>query len=169
MREKFSLNLGDAAFNATIFLQGSTLAGMLSGGFLADWLYQHTKAARLWLLVASLLLCAPSLYAIGHCNSLGATRVAAAAFGLFSGLLMGNIFPAAFEIIPADTRASAVGILNFFGAAVSGFALLFGGMWKQTLGIEGLLGWTALAYLLAGLALTAGIKLLFPRDFARIH
>jgi MFS transporter, Spinster family, sphingosine-1-phosphate transporter len=140
VREKFSLNLGDAAFNATVFLQGSTLVGMLSGGFLADWLYHHTRAARLWLLVASLLLCAPSLYEIGHCHSLGATRLAAGAFGLFSGLLMGNIFPAAFEIIPADTRASAVGILNFFGATVSGFALLFGGIWKKSLGIEGLLG-----------------------------
>ena len=169
LHEKFALDLGDAAFNATVFLQGATLAGLLGGGVLADWLYLRTKAARLWLLTASLLLCAPCLHALGNSDSLAATRLAAAGFGLFSGLFMGNIFPSAFEVVPADTRASAVGVLNLFGAVVSGFATLFGGMWKKTVGIESLFSFTALAYLAAALALIAGIKLLFPRDYERIH
>jgi MFS family permease len=169
LHEKFALGLADAAFNATAFLQSATLIGMLAGGLLADWLFLRTKAARLWILAASLLLCAPCLYAIGHSASLGGTRVAAAAFGLCCGFFMANIFPASFEIVPADTRASAVGVLNLFGAGVSGFAPLFGGMWKKTVGIEGLLGWTALVYVAAGLALMAGIELFFPRDFERIH
>lgn len=169
LREKFTLSLEDAAFNATVFLQGSTLVGVLGGGFLADGLYGHTKAARFWLLVASLLLCAPCLYALGYCETLVATRVAAAAFGLCSGLFMGNIFPATFEVVPADTRASAVGVLNLFGSVLSGCATLFGGIWKQSLGIEGLLGLTALFYVGAGLALIVGINMLFRRDYERIH
>ena len=169
LHEKFALNLADAAFNATAFLQGATLIGMLSGGVLADWLYHRTKAARLWLLTASLLLCAPCLHALGSSDSLAATRLAAMGFGLFSGFFMANIFPSAFEVVPADTRASAVGMLNLFGAVVSGFALLFGGMWKQTVGIERLLSYTALLYLLGALLLIAGIKLLFQRDYQRIH
>ena len=96
-----------------------------------------------------------------------ATRAAAAAFGLFSALLMGNIFPAAFEVVPNDTRASAVGILNFSGALVSGFATLFGGLWKESLAIDRLLTLTASAYLAAGLALTFGIRRLFPFDHER--
>jgi MFS family permease len=169
LHEKFALGLADAAFNATAFLQSATLVGMLCGGLLADWLFLRTKAARLWILAASLLSCAPCLYALGHSTSLDGTRVAAAAFGLCSGFFMANIFPSSFEIVPADTRASAVGVLNLFGAVISGFATLFGGMWKRTLGIDGLLGWTALAYIVAGIALITGIKLLFRRDFERIH
>jgi MFS family permease len=169
LHEKFSLGLADAAFNATAFLQSATLVGMLTGGVLADWLFRWTKAARLWLLAASLFLCAPCLYAIGHNTSLEATRLAAAAFGLFSGLFMGNIFPAAFEVVPGDTRASAVGVLNFFGAIISGFATLLGGVWKKTIGFEGLSGWTGVAYLLAAAALIAGIRLLFPKDYERIR
>jgi len=169
LHEKFALKLGAAAFNATVFLQGATLIGMLSGGVLADWLFHRTKAARFWLLAASLLLCAPCLHALGSSATLETTRFAAAGFGLFSGFFMGNIFPAAFEVVPADTRASAVGILNFFGAAVSGFALLFGGMWKQTVGIERLLTGTALVYLAAAFATVAGVKLLFRRDYERIR
>ncbi len=169
LHEKFSLTLTDAAFNATAFVQGATLVGMLGGGVLADWLYLRTRAARLWLLAASLLLCAPCLHAVGSSGTLEATRFAAVGFGLFSGCFMGNIFPAAFEVVPADTRASAVGLLNFFGAAMSGFALLFGGIWKQTVGIERLLSYTALAYILGALLLIAGITWLFRRDYERIH
>jgi predicted MFS family arabinose efflux permease len=169
LHEKFALDLADAAFNATVFLQGATLCGMLSGGVLADWLYHHTNAARLWLLTASLFLCAPCLHALGSGESLDATRLAATGFGFFSGFFMANIFPSAFEVVPADTRASAVGVLNLFGAIVSGFAPLVGGMWKQSVGMGRLLSYTALVYLLGGLLLIAGIKLLFPRDYQRIH
>ena len=169
LHEKFSLDLAAAAFNATAFLQGATLLGLVGGGVLADWLYRHTKAARLWLLAGSLLLCAPCLHALGSCATLEATRLAAAGFGLSSGLFIGNIFPSAFEVVPADTRASAVGLLNFFGAVVSGFAMLFGGLWKKTVGMERLLSGTALAYLLGALLLTGGIQWFFRRDFERIR
>jgi predicted MFS family arabinose efflux permease len=168
LREKFELTQADAAFNATVYLQATTAVGLLGGGMLADALYRRTKASRLWLMTASLILCAPCLHYLGSSDTLLATRLAAAGFGLFSGLLMGNIFPAAFEVVPADTRASAVGILNFFGAIMSGFAALFGGMWKASLGIDRLLSITALAYVAAGLALVFGIKVLFPRDHENI-
>jgi predicted MFS family arabinose efflux permease len=167
LHDKFSLTQSDAAYNATLFLQSATAVGLLSGGVLADWLYRHTRASRLWLMTASLVLCAPCLHCLGSSDTLTATRIAAACFGLFSGLLMGNIFPAAFEVVPPDTRASAVGVLNFFGAIVSGFAAWFGGMWKKSLGIDALMTYTALAYLCAGCALIWGIVKLFPRDCRR--
>ncbi len=169
LKDKFALNQADAAFNATVFLQATTAVGLLSGGVVADRLYHHTKASRLWLMTASLILCAPCLHFLGNSDTLNTTRIAAASFGLFSGLLMGNLFPAAFEVVPTDTRASAVGILNFCGGIMSGFATLFGGLWKQTLGIDRLLSITALAYLAAGIALIVGIKKLFPRDYALIQ
>lgn len=169
IHDKFALDLGDSAFAATAYLQVATLIGMLTGGFLADRLYAITKASRLWMLAASLLLCAPCLYLIGYADSLLVLQIGAVGFGLFSGLCMGNIFPAAFEVVPSNTRASAVGFLNFCGAVISGFAPLLGGAWRQTIGIEALMGVTAIAYALAAAALIVGIKKLFPRDYARIH
>lgn len=167
LKEKFALNQADAAFNATLFLQAATAVGLLGGGVLADALHRRTKTARFWLMTASLVLCAPCLHALGSGHTLDAARAAAAAFGFFSGLLMGNIFPAAFEVVPKDTRASAVGILNFCGALVSGFATLFGGLWKESLGIDRLFTLTASAYLAAGLALIFGIRRLLPFDHER--
>jgi MFS transporter, Spinster family, sphingosine-1-phosphate transporter len=169
LHDKFSLNQSDAAFNATVFLQCTAAIGLLGGGVLADYIYRRTKAARQWLMIASLLLCAPCLHALGNSDTLANTRIAAAAFGLFSGLMMGNIFPAAFEVVPGDTRASAVGILNFFGALISGFATLFGGLWKQSLGIDRLFTFTAVGYVAAGFALLAGGALFFRADYERVH
>jgi MFS family permease len=167
LHDKFSLNQADAALNATLFVQATSAVGLLGGGVLADVLYRRTRASRLWLMTASLIFCAPCLHFLGNSDTLTATRVAAACFGLFGGLLMGNIFPAAFEVVPLHTRASAVGILNFCGSILSGFAPWLGGLWKQTLGIDRLMSITALAYLAAGIALIIGIKTLFPHDAAR--
>jgi hypothetical protein len=108
-----------------------------------------TPQGRFWVLLASLLLCAPCLHGIGSGQTLTATRIHLAGFGLFSGLLAGNIFPAAFEVVSSDNRALAVGLLNFFGALLSGFAPWSVGLWKQSLGIPRLLDLAALAYLLA--------------------
>ena len=167
--EKFNLKLADAAFTATVFLQTATLVGLLCGGILADKLYARTKAARLYLMMASLLLCAPCLYAIGNSDTLQATRVAASAFGLFAGFFMANIFPAAFEVVPADARASAVGLLNFFGALVSGLAPLLIGVWKKTIGVDLWLSYAAVIYVAAAVVLIVGIQQLFQEDYERVH
>lgn len=169
LHDKFSLSLADAAFSATGYMQGATLVGLLGGGVVADRLFQRTRAARLWLLTASLLLCAPCLYALGASDTIGAVRVAATGFGLCSGFFIGNIFPAAFEVVAADTRASAVGLLNFCGAAISGFAPLVGGLWKKSIGIESMLTCTAGMFVLGALLMAGGIIRLFPRDYARVH
>lgn len=167
--DRFDLDLGASAFNATVFMQIATLFGILGGGWLADRLYAITSSSRFWILIGSFFLCAPSMYVLGVCESLVTARMSATAFGLFSGLFIGNVFPAAFEVVPADTRASAVGFLNFFGALVSGFAPLVGGMWKSTIGIEGLLQRTSFAYLMASIGMATGVLLLFKKDYERVH
>jgi sugar phosphate permease len=164
LHDKFALNQADAAFNATVFLQTATLIGILIGGKTADELHQRVKAARFWLIVAGLALSAPCIHLLGNSDTLFVTRLAAIGFGLFSGLFIANIFPAAFDVVSSDARATAVGMLNFCGAIMSGFATLFGGMWKQSLGIDRLLSFTALGYLVAGAAVIIGIRCLFPRD-----
>jgi MFS transporter, Spinster family, sphingosine-1-phosphate transporter len=167
--ERFNMTLAEAALNATLFLQSGAFLGLLSGGWFADMLFVKTKAARIWLMTASLLLCAPCLHFIGNSDTLLATRIAAAGFGLFSGFLMGNIFPASFEVVPADTRASAVGVLNFFGALVSGTAAFAGGYWKASVGMERLLSGTAILYIAAALVLVYTIRFVFPIDYERVH
>lgn len=167
--EKFSLSLEEAGYTATAYLQTATLVGLLSGGWLADWLYRRTKAARLWLLFAGALICAPCVYALGNNSSLWATKLAALGFGCGSGLFIGNIFVSAFEVVPSDTRASAVGWLNLIGAFVSGFASLLGGIWKASLGLDTMMSYAAGVCLAAAVMLLIGIRKYFFPDYARVH
>jgi sugar phosphate permease len=169
IQEKFDLSLAEAGFNASFYLQIGSLAGLFLGGYLADRLTRLTPAARLWLLVASLGLCAPCLHLVGSGKTLAATCAPLGAFGLFGGFLIGNIFPAAFEVTPAGARASAVGILNFFGSALSGFAPLVVGRWKQSIGIERMLTGTAVIYGVAAVVLSAVIVRYFPADWAKAN
>ncbi len=167
--EKFSLGLADAAFTATAYVQGATLVGVLLGGVLADWLYQRTKAARYWLVAGGLLVCAPCVHFIGSSHSLLETKIAAVIFGLSGGFFIANVMASTFEVVPADTRASAVGTLNLVGGIVAGFGVLFGGLWKKTLGIDNLLTIAAGACFGAGILVLVAIKYLFQRDFDRVH
>lgn len=167
--QKFSLGLADAGFTATIYLQSATMVGLLSGGYMADRLYRHTKAARLWIVCAGLFLSAPCVHFVGNSDSLFFTKLAAIGFGLAGGVFIANLMVSSFEVIPADTRASAVGVLNLVGAFVSGFAALLGGMWRESVGINNLMTYGAFACLFAGLLLLYTIKVSFPRDYEKVH
>ncbi len=90
-------------------------------------------------------------------------------FGLAGGFFAGNIFPAAFEVVSQQRRASAVGWLNFFGSMLSGFAPLVGGLGKNVIGIEGLLSLTAVVYLAAAALLAVGINTWYQHDYQRVH
>ena len=167
--QKFSLGLADAGFTATVYLQSATLVGLLSGGYLADRLYVRTRASRLWLLCLGLTLSAPCAHLIGNSDSLNVVKIAAVAFGLGSGVFIANLMVSSFEVVPANTRASAVGVLNLVGAFMSGFGALLGGMWRETIGLESLITCAAIACLAAALLLAVAIKRYFPRDYDRVH
>lgn len=167
LRDKFALSQADAARDATVWLQALSAVGLLGGGLVSDRLYRRTPAARQWVLTTSLVACAPCLWLIGTAPTLPATRLAAAGFGLASGFFMGNVFPAAFEVVRAEGRAGAVGVLNLFGGLVAGFGALFGGLWKASLGLDGLLRTCAAGYLGAALLLAAVTLRRFRADHAR--
>jgi sugar phosphate permease len=69
-------------------------------------------------------------------------------------------------VIAPKSRASAVGILNFFGSVLSGFAPLLVGVWKESLGLPGMLIVAATAYLFAAVLLIFTIIVFLPQDYA---
>lgn len=168
LEERFHLTLAEAGWTSTIYLQSATLVGLITGGYAADLWRSRNRAGRLLVLLASLVCCAPLLYGIGQVAELGLLKGLLIAYGFWSGWMMGNIFAAAFEVVAPCSRATAVGFLNLFGAALSGFAPLLVGTWKQSLGFTGMLGVAAGAYAIAALLLAATILFLFPRDW-RLH
>lgn len=164
LENKFHLTASSAALLATATIQPGTLLGLALGGILADrWALRFARA-RYGILAMSFFGCAPCLHAIGQCQSIHTTGIVSVAFGITCGILMGNIFPATFEVVPARLRASAVGILNFIGAILSGFAPWVVGRWKGVLGVETILSLTAVVYLVAGVIIAISIFWFCERD-----
>jgi predicted MFS family arabinose efflux permease len=165
--DKFGLGLARAGFEASIYPQIGTLVGLIVGGALADRLYSSIKAARFTIVLAGFALAAPSIYLLGSSVSLSGTRLAGIAFGLFSGFVISNQAPSAFDVVPASLRASTVGVLNLLGALVSGFAPFLGGLARRTIGVDQLMTLTSGAYILTAIVVLYGILRHFERDQKR--
>ncbi|MEO7649180.1 MAG: MFS transporter [Bryobacteraceae bacterium] len=166
--DKFSLGMARAGFEASVYPQIGTALGLLVGGMLADRGYSRTPAARFWVVLFAFCTAAPSIYLLGHASTLEAARLAAMAFGFFSGFISGNQGPAAFDVVPAAQRASAVGVLNLVGASVSGFAPFLGGVARRTIGVDRVMIFTSALYLITGVFVLYGILRCFDRDHRKM-
>jgi len=166
--DKFSLGLARAGFEASVYPQIGTLAGLLAGGAIADKLYRRTRAARFWVVTVGFFLAAPCIFWLGGASTVESTRLAAVAFGIFFGFIMANQLASSFDVVPAYLRASAVGVLNLAGATVSGFAPFLGGFARKTIGVGNLMGFTALLFLAASGLVLYGILRHFAADHKRV-
>jgi predicted MFS family arabinose efflux permease len=165
--DKFSLGLARAGFEASVYPQVGTAVGLLAGGILADRIYMRTHAARFWIVLAAFFTAGPSIFLLGHLSTLESVRIAATAFGFFSGFISGNQAASAFDVVPAAHRASAVGVLNLLGAGVSGFAPFMGGLARRTIGVDRVMVFTGGLYMLTGTFVLYGILRHFRKDHER--
>jgi sugar phosphate permease len=167
MQEKFSMTLSQAAWASTLYLQLATLIGLFVGGYVADRWRARYRSGRMLVLLVSLSACAPLLWCIGRVDDLSQLKLLLIGYGFCSGWMIGNIFPAAFDVVSVSSRGAAVGILNLFGAALSGFAPLAVGTWKESVGFAGMLGLAAFAYAVAAVLLVFTLFLFFREDWER--
>ncbi len=165
--DKFHLSLARAGFEASVYPQIGSLLGLLTGTAIADRFFGRTPASRFWVIVAALFGAAPCILLIGASPALESTRIAAMAFGFFSGCIAGNQVAAAFDVVPASLRASSVGVLNLLGALVSGFAPFLGGLARRTIGVGRLMGFTSAVFAATALFVVYATIRHFTSDHAR--
>ncbi|MBL8176891.1 MAG: MFS transporter [Bryobacterales bacterium] len=164
LHDKFGLGLARAGVESSVYPQIGSAFGLLIGGMLADKLYLRTTAARFWIIMSAFFLAGPSIFLLGNLSSVETVRMAAIAFSFFSGFIFGNQAAAAFDVVPAATRASSVGVLNLIGCCVSGFAPFLGGLARRTVGVDRVMVLTGGVYLLTGAIVLYGLLRHFRRD-----
>jgi len=141
--ERYGLSMTASGFAATVYLQTSSAAGALAGGVLGDKVTRRFRAGRFYVAGLGVLMCAPFAYLTLAGGSLLVLKLAATGFGLFAGLMIANIFASAYDVISERNYGFGAGALNMAGGLAGGAAIFFAGLWKQTLGIETLMGWSA--------------------------
>jgi len=144
---RHSLTMTQAGFMATAYLQASTLAGMLAGGYLGD------KRNRLGVTCAGLLLSPPFAWAAFAAPSLPLAIAATTAFGSTAGLFQANVFSLAFDWVAESNRGFTTGLLNAAGGVAGGAGILLAGYYRESLGVPFTVATAAAATVLAGLAL----------------
>ncbi len=150
--ERYHLSMTDSGWNATVFLQGSAMAGILTSAAVADRMAKRWPKARLYVTVGSVFCCAPFAYLTFSSETLPLARLYSAGFGLFAGSLAGNAFAAAYDITGAGNRGLASGVLNMMGGLASAAMIYLAGIWKETIGFPRMTMWMTVVALVVAAA-----------------
>jgi MFS family permease len=140
---------------------------VLIGGTLADWLVRRIRFGRFCVSSAGLLLCAPFAYLTFTVGSLAALKLCSAAFGLFAGLMMANNYTSIYDVIAERNYGFSAGWLNLVGGIAGATATFLAGLWKQSVGVTVLMGWTAAATACAAIWLFWVAATSFEKDRER--
>jgi MFS family permease len=143
----FGMNLSMAGWNATAYLQGASVLGVLTGGVLADWLCRRMRGARAMTQAIGLGCGVPFLFLTGRTLSVPVLVIAMACFGYFKGLYDANIFASLYDVVRVDVRAAAAGLLNSLGWLGGGFAPILVAAASHRFGMNACLSATSAIYL----------------------
>jgi MFS family permease len=147
--EKFGMSLGSAGFSATFYVQAASFAGILAGGAWSDrWIRSHIRARSLTPGIA-FVVAAPFLFLSGGADSRWVVVAGLLVFGFARGCYDANLMPLVCQIVPADLRATAYGVLNMGGCLFGGLMAVLAGAFKDAIGIGGAIQVSAAGVLLA--------------------
>ena len=152
--ERYHLSMTESGFTATIYLQTSSAIGVLTGGVMGDRFGKRLPGGRFYVAACGLLLCSPFAYLALVSPSLLLLKAGVTIFGLTAGLFMGNHFAACYDVTSERNYGFSAAALNMIGGFSGSAAIFLAGLWKNSLGIRGLMGWGAMST-----ALTAAIMI----------
>ena len=131
LQQQFHLSQGQAGLSATGYLQISTLAGFVGGGWLADrWSRSHERG-RIFVAILGLCVAAPAIFLIANTQVFAAAIAGLLVFGFFRAATDGNTMPILCMVCDERYRATGFGILNFFSCVVGGFTIFAGGVLRD--------------------------------------
>jgi sugar phosphate permease len=166
LHERFGLSLEEAGFQATIWVQSATLAGLFGGGWLADRLARTLIPGRTLVQSAGLALTACALLALAGRPGLAALALPMVVFGLGTGLYQASLWAGTFEVVSPAARATAIGLLNVASGVLSSWWNPLIGSYRDRGGDLGsALAFLALPAAAAAALLLVNVLFLLPRDY----
>ncbi|MHB1022173.1 MAG: spinster family MFS transporter [Acidobacteriaceae bacterium] len=150
---KFHMSLAMAGMNGTAYLQIASVAGVISGGLLADALRKKRRSGRILTQALGLICGVPFLFLTGWTLSVPVLILAMIGFGYFKGIYDANIFASLYDVVATERRGAAAGIMNSLGWLGGGIAPVAIAAASYKFGMSACLSATAAIYLSLGLLL----------------
>lgn len=131
LQQQFHLSQGEAGLSATGYLQISTLAGFVGGGWLADrWSRSHERG-RIFVAILGMCVAAPAIFLTANTQIFAAAIAGLLVFGFARACTDGNTMPILCMVCDERYRATGFGILNFFSCVIGGFTIFAGGVLRD--------------------------------------
>ena len=147
--EKFSLNVGTVGKGVMFGPNFAAMVAVLGAGFVTDFFVRRFPRFRLGLQIAALLAAVPLFAVFGFASSAGVCFAMLTGWGIVRGLFQSNTFTSLFDVVPAESRASAVGFVNVFAYVIGSFAPVLFGFISHRWGVRGFeVGFASLGALL---------------------
>jgi MFS family permease len=159
---KFHMSLSMAGLNGTIYLQLSSVVGVLCGGLLADTLARRLAGGRMITQALGLFLGIPFLFFTGWAASVPGVVLGMIGFGYCKGIYDANIFASLYDVVPVRQRGTAAGMMNSLGWLGGGFAPIAIAVAANRYGMGASISGTAVVYCVSGL-----LMLLAARHWAQ--
>jgi len=169
LKEKFAMSLSMAGLNGVTWLQIGSVLGVVCGGLLADRLVRRHPAGRMYTQCIGLFLGAPFIFLTGYTLEVSVLIFAMIGFGYCKGLYDSNIWASLYDVVPPTRRATALGLMNgigWFGAATAPVSIAAASE-RYGYSMSVCISATSMIYLVFGLILLMGAKLLMRRESSR--
>lgn len=170
LHSKFGLSLTGAGFTAVFYLQVASMCAAPLGGWLADNLRGRFFGGRMFVQAVGVFCGAPFVYLCGTTTDLKILVVVLACWGFCKGLYDANIFASIYDVIPANARGTAAGLMNCIGwLAGAGTAPIIIGRIADRHDLGYAIAITSVVYVVAGIILMLGALFFIRRDSEKIH
>lgn len=163
---KFGLGVGETAKGVMFYPNVAAMLAVLFAGFLTDAMVKRNRAFRLMLQIGALLVGVPAMVAFGFTDSTVVIWTSLVTWGIARGLFQANSHASVFDVVPKESRSSAIGFLNMMTCLVGSLSPLAIGVLSHRWGVKGFeIGFSALgAVLLVAAGMMAYSKVfLFER------
>ena len=152
--ERFQMDLANAGFSATFWIQAAAFVGIAVGGLLADRWSATNPHARKLIPLGGFLAGGVFLFLVGWTASKAVLIPGLIVYGLSRGFWDCTLMPMLCRIAPEQLRATGYGIFNLAGTLVGGTMAWAAGALKEAIGLGGALQISALILCAAGLVLS---------------
>ncbi|MFN0165367.1 MAG: MFS transporter [Bryobacteraceae bacterium] len=167
LHEAFRLDLGAAGFQGTFFIMAGSVLGVLIGGAFSDAVGQNNKRRRMLLQLLASMLSVPLLLVFVLSPSLIVLEAALFAFAMIRYGGGANANPLLCDLIPANRRSVAFGVMNLSSCLAGGAGVMIAGILKAKYELLSIFASASLILLAAALILWLGYAKFLAKDLDR--
>ncbi len=158
LHDKFAISVSRASVYASAYLQTFSILGVLFGGWLADRLVRRFLGGRPMTQALGLCCGMPFIFMVGWSDQIKATLMALALFGFCKGIYDSNIWASLHDVVPAERRATAVGVINSISWFGGGLAAYLIGYCTQWFSMSVMISAVSVVYLIFALVMIGGVR-----------